>query len=329
MGKEAMLNGIVPSYGGPLIFHIKDLRQRLGEKEVLLRHHLGSLQEGGVAALPIHIDAFDDMAVLMTEVTESRGAFRLCSTVNEISEARRDGAIALLLAPGHLTIGDQLARLPVFKALGAVMFPMSYNSQNLLAEGCGECGAGGLTRLGSEAIKRLNDVGILVDVSHLSERAFWDAIETTSRPIIASHSNSRAICDNPRNLTDEQVKALADQGGCVGTSVHPSMLSSDSPTLDTYLKHILHFLEIAGEDHVTIGADFIDYQIERVLPQLQQGAAIGIYHKRHVTVTGLSGFSDLSQIPRHLGERGLSETAIKKITGANFLALVRTVQQSL
>jgi microsomal dipeptidase-like Zn-dependent dipeptidase len=171
-------------------------------------------------------------------------------------------------------------------------------------------------------------LGILIDVSHLSERAFWDAIETTSRPLIASHSNSRSLCDNPRNLTDEQVRAIADRGGCVGTSVHPSMLSPQAPTLESYLEHMMHFVEIAGEDHVTIGADFIDYQIERVLPQLRQGAEIGIYHQGHVTVTGLSGFSDLAQIPGLLRMRGLSESAVGKITGGNYLALIETVQEA-
>src|SRR3990172_1679875 len=202
----------IPSYGGPLIAHITHKRVWLGERSVLAREHVGSFRDGGVAALPIHVDSFDDICTLMSDVIESRDSLRICRTRGEIDVANREGAVALLLAPGFTAVGERLDRLYVLKALGAVMFPMSLNNRNMLADGCGERGASGLSHLGVQAVRLLNSLGIIIDVSHLSDKAFWDTIEVSDQPVIASHSDSRALCDNPRNLTDEQVRAIAERG---------------------------------------------------------------------------------------------------------------------
>jgi membrane dipeptidase len=260
----------------------------------------------------------------MADVADSQGAFRICETTAEVEQINQDGAVALLLAPGFAALGERLDKLFVLRKLGAVIFPMSLNNRNLLADGCGERAASGLSHLGVEAVKRLNDLGIIVDVSHLSDKAFYDVLEVSSGPVLASHSNSRTICDNPRNLSDPQVRALAEKGGCVGTSVHPALLTKGAASINDYVEHVLHFVKLAGENHVTMGADFIDYQIEFMLPKLRPSAELGIYHQGHVRVPELSGFAALSRIPILLKERGLSETAVKKITRDNMLRLLKS-----
>ncbi len=318
-----MNQGIIPSYGGPLIAHLTYRRQWLGERGALVQHHLTGFRDGTIVAIPIHVDTFEDICLLMADVADSQGAFRICGTVEEIERANQDGAVALLLAPGFTAMGERLDRLFALRKLGAVMFPMSLNNRNPLADGCGERGASGLSHLGVDAVKRLNDLGIIVDVSHLSDKAFWDVLEVSRRPVLASHSGSRAICDNPRNLTDPQVKAIAEKGGCVGASVHPALLTKGAATISDYVDHLLHFVEVAGENHVAMGADFIDYQIEFMLPKLRPSAKLGIYHQGHVRVPDLSGFADLSRVSILLEERGLSETAVRKTTRDNILHLLK------
>jgi membrane dipeptidase len=261
----------------------------------------------------------------MTEVSESQNVLRLCATRQEIEDSHSRGEIALLLAPSFVAIGDRLDRLRTYKVLGAVMFPLSLNTRNILADGCGERQASGLSHLGVQAVQMLNHLGIVIDVSHLSERAFWDCLAISTQPVIASHSNARAICDNPRNLTEEQARAIAEKGGCIGVSVHPSMLADESPTIADYVKHVLHFIRIAGEDHVMLGADFIDYQIEFILPKLRPSARLGIYNDSHVSVPDLSGFADLSKVVTALKAANLGPEVVNKIAGSNFLRVIETV----
>lgn len=320
-----MVLGIVPSYGGPLNVHLAYRRYWFGERGVLRQYHEASFRKGKVIGVPVHVDSSDDVSMLMAEVADSQGAFQVCRSRSELDAARENGSIGLFLAPGFAAIGERVERLFMYKALGAVMFPVSLNNRNLLADGCGEPRASGLSHLGVAAIRMLNELGIIIDVSHLSEQAFWDTIEISSQPVAASHSNSRTLCDNPRNLTDEQVKAIAEKDGCIGVSVHPSLLSKEQPTVEDYVRHIMHFLNVAGEDHVMMGADFIDYQIELVLPRLRPSAKLGIYHEGQVRVIGLSGFDDLSAVLDLLRQRGLSEAAIEKVAMGNFLRMVEVV----
>lgn len=320
-----MDTGIIPSYGGPLNMHLSYHRNWLGERAVLVHYHEADFRKGNVVGVPVHVDSFDDVCVLIADVADSQGAFQLCRSRSELERAQETGAIGLFLAPSFAAAGERLERLYAYKALGATVFPASSNSRNPLADGCGERKPSGLSHLGIAAVRMLNELGIIIDVSHLSEQAFWDVSEISSQPIVASHSNSKTVCDNPRNLSDEQAKAIANKGGCIGVSVHPSLLSKGQPTVEDYVEHILHFVAVVGEDHVMMGADFVDYQIEFVLPKLRLSAELGIYHEGHVSVPGLSSFADLSTVPDLLRKRGVNEAAVEKVSMGNFLRMVEEV----
>lgn len=315
-----MVDGIIPSYGGPVISHVV-FRRQLGERGTLARYHQDALRQGHVAALPIHVESFDDIWTLLADVEDSKSGFEFCEAGADIQSANAKGKVALLLAPGYSVVADRPERLLGLRRLGAVMFPMSLNTRNLLADGCGEREAAGLSRLGIEVVQMLDSLKIALDVSHLSDRAFWDVVEISTRPLLASHSNARAVCDNPRNLTDDQARAIAKTGGCIGVSVHPSMLASEGPSIEHYIDHIMHFVRLVGTDHVCLGADFIDFHVEFVAPKLRPGVALGIYGNEHVA-EGLSGFADLSRVPELLRGRRLADTDIAKISCANFLRLI-------
>src|SRR2546425_3000067 len=164
-----MLPGIIPSYGGPLIMQLTYKRQWLGERNVLARAHGPSFRDGSVVALPVHVDTMDEIALLMADVADASGQFQLCRTRQHIEKATSRGAIGILLAPSHAALDTRPERIYAFHALGAVMFPLSLNMRNPLADGCGERKASGLSHLGVETIRMLNRVGIIADVSHLSE----------------------------------------------------------------------------------------------------------------------------------------------------------------
>lgn len=116
----------------------------------------------------------------------------------------------------------------------------------------------GLTEFGRQAVEAMQDAGIVVDVSHLSDGGFWDVLEVSRRPVVASHSNARAVCGHSRNLSDDMIRALANRGGASGINLSPEMLcaSGDKSRISDMVRHTLHFINVGGEDFPMIGTDF-------------------------------------------------------------------------
>lgn len=139
------------------------------------------------------------------------------------------------------------------KNLGIMMIAPTWNFRNHLACGVLEEEDTGLTDFGEKVIKRMNELGILIDVSHLSEKSFWDVCKLSQKPVCASHSNSKTVCNHPRNLTDEQFLKIHDMNGCVGINFYPPFLGDN---ISCVVNHINHFLSLGGEDNIGIGSDF-------------------------------------------------------------------------
>jgi membrane dipeptidase len=201
----------------------------------------------------------------------------------DVRAARAAGKLAVVLTVENSDALDgSLNVLHAFHALGVRSIGLTHNPRALAADGVGEAQAsrlgpplptelprGGLTEFGAQLVYEMNALGMLVDVSHISERGFWDVMERTTKPVIASHSNCRALCDHVRGLTDDQLRALAKNGGVVGVSYVPNFVDPDtwrrrngappgeSPALiERVLDHIEHVMRIAGPDHVGLGSDF-------------------------------------------------------------------------
>ncbi len=142
------------------------------------------------------------------------------------------------------------------KGCGVRAVALTWNNTNLLAGGVHDPDAG-LTEFGRAVVRRMEDSGILVDVSHLSDKSFYDVARIAREPIVATHSNSRTICPHPRNLTDDMFKIINDSGGCTGINLYPLFLTENSEcTSKDALKHIEHFISLGGIDAIGIGADF-------------------------------------------------------------------------
>ncbi|NMD69702.1 membrane dipeptidase [Bacillus sp. DNRA2] len=163
---------------------------------------------------------------------------------------------AMLTLEGVDAIADDLTKLRILYQLGVKSVGLTWNYANLAADGALEGRGGGLTLFGKEVVKQNNQHQVLTDVSHLSERGFWDVMELAQYPI-ASHSNAKAICHHPRNLTDEQAKAMFNAGGTVHVVYYPPFIKKDGTAqLADLIKHIDHFCALGGVKHIGLGSDF-------------------------------------------------------------------------
>lgn len=163
---------------------------------------------------------------------------------------------AVLTLEGVDAIGNDLTKLETLYRLGVRLVGLTWNFANLAADGAGEPRGGGLTVFGKEVVKLNNKYQVLTDVSHLSDKAFWDVMELAQYPI-ASHSNARALCNSPRNLTDEMAKAMFKKGGMIHVVYHPPFIKeSGEVTITDLVNHIDHFCSLGGVKQIGLGSDF-------------------------------------------------------------------------
>jgi membrane dipeptidase len=224
----------------------------------------------------------------------------------EILEANEEGRIAAMLSiEGADVLEGRLSMLRVYYRLGVRMVGLVHSLRNLLADGVADNRTrGGLSQFGVEVVEELNRLGMIVDVSHLSDAGFWDVMEISKDPIVASHSNSRAICPHPRNMTDEMINALAERGGVIGMNFAPDFVHSKSPGVEKLVDHIDHIVDIVGPEHIGLGSDFDG------IPD---------------TPLGLGDSSKMPAITQELVKREYSEDYIRLILGGNHLKLIKHV----
>jgi len=242
------------------------------------------------------------------EIEKNQDDISLVTNYNQIEEANRAGKIAAILSiEGGEALEGDLGVLRVLYRLGVRLLTLTWNQRNQIADGIGESRTGsGLTEFGLKVIDEMNDLRMLIDVSHLSETGFWDVIKRSKAPIVASHSNCYALCPHPRNLKDEQIKALADKGGVIGITFVPNFLTQEKrkTTVKDVVKHIDYLVEKVGVDYVGLGSDFDG---TGGLP------------------LGLEGVDKISNITEELLNRGYKEREIEKILGSNFLRVFKEV----
>ena len=250
-------------------------RRLLGEQCVLTRRHLDRLRQGGVEGLILALwtgGSFWDTAdplrrlELMLSCAQADLAqcpeFHLVRTAREAEAARAGGKIYVFLSvEGLAPIEGDLGRLEWLRDAGVTSAMLTWNEENRLAAGAGADPKRGLTPLGREALRRMDSLGMALDVSHLGEQSFWDALDAASPPILASHSNCFSLCPVPRNLTDAQLTALRDAGGVVGLNSYRGFLHRDPAcqTAEALVCHARHMAEVMGLGHVACGFDFCHF----------------------------------------------------------------------
>jgi len=204
------------------------------------------------------------------------------------------------------------------------------NGRNRIGDGKGEIRTrGGLTNFGISVVKEMNRLGMVIDVAHLTEPGLWDVIETSEDPIIDSHSNAWAVCDHPRNLTNEQIKAIAKGDGVVGLGCQSAMVSkeTDKPTIDDLMKHVDHIAGLVGTDHIGLGPDHTEFEIECNIwfptPGWLEGVFYGI--RDTYSIEGLNNITGFPLFTKALVKGGYSDEDIKKILGGNWLRVYKQV----
>ena len=195
-----------------------------------------------------------ELATIQREIYENRNQISLAYSASQVEDNRKKGKMsAILTLEGPAGIGYDPELLQDLHLIGFRMTTLTWNEQNLLAGS--HLTGGGLTHQGREYVREAQRLGMLVDVSHISDDAFWNIMDITDAPIIASHSNSRSFCGHSRNLTDDMFKAICQTGGVAGFNQYADFVG-ENPTLDTVCDHILHLLEMDSEcRHLALGGD--------------------------------------------------------------------------
>ena len=253
---------------------------------------------------------------------------------SDIEAARRTGNTGLIYGlQDGVSFENDLGRLSALHQMGVRIIQPTYNRRNLLGDGCMEPSDAGLSRVGFDAIERMNELGILVDLSHCGRRTAADAISASRRPVSFTHTGTYTLADHPRHRTDEEMKAVAETGGVTGIFVMPYLAKGQQPTAEDVLLHLEHAIKVAGEDHVSLGTDgsispttLTPEYIENFTKMTRKRAEMGIAAP-YETETGYLFANDLNTPRRFetltelLLARGHSETRVEKILGANLLRL--------
>ena len=247
---------------------------------------------------------FDQIETL---VHDNAQTVALARTPDDLWHNKRQGLKSIMLGiENGIALDGQLSNLQHFADRGIVYMTLCHNGDNDICDSAkGTNTHGGVSDFGREVIAEMNRLGILVDLSHAAESSFYDALELSRVPIVCSHSSARALCDHPRNLTDDQMRALAAKGGVAQTTIYHGFLRQhgEANILDV-MAHLEHAIEVMGIDHVGLGTDFDG-----------DGG-----------VRGLASSSDLLQFTIQLLARRYSEADIQKIWGGNFLRVMAQAQ---
>ena len=260
--------------------------------------------------------------------------------VEHIRQAKKDGKVALLTNfQGTQHIGADLDKLDFFYKLGVRQVQLTYNTKNLVGDGCTERGDGGLSMFGEHVVERLNQLHSLVDVSHAGEKTAMDAIEVSRDPVIVSHTNCRSLSDNSRCMNDEVFQAIAEKGGYIGLTVIAPFINvekvkrTEKVTLRDWLAHVDHLVNLVGVDNIGIGvddpgpADIPDKLLDFSNKELYRiGFKPEDYAEYGPVTEGMDHFIDIySMMTRGLVMGGYSDQEIAKIMGENYLACFKRV----
>lgn len=284
-------------------------------------------------------EAFDDMKAEIdaydAHIRAHPDRLSQATRAGDIDRAAARGTIALLYYTQNATpVQDDLDRLRTLYDLGVRIVQLTYNTRNLVGDGCLERTNAGLSRFGVELVERMNAMRMLVDVSHCGVATTLEGITLSKRPVAITHAGCRAVFDHPRNKTDEALRALAERGGVIGVyQINPYLGPNERNTLDDYLRHVDHAVKVAGIDHVGIGSDREHRRIpdteeerQKLVEELSRLRPVTAATVRWPFFIGeLNHPRRMETIGERLRTRGYASGEVEKILGGNFRRLFRDV----
>jgi len=255
------------------------------------------------------------------------GEVRLCRDGAEIDAALESGRIALVLAlesmPG---VDDDVELITTLFRLGVRVGSIAHWGRTPLADGSGEDATGSrLTAAGVAAVREMERLGMVFDVSHLGASGVEHVLEIATRPVLATHSSARALRDHHRNLTDEQLRGIAATGGVICVNFLAGFLTEDPAEAEIghLVDHIEHIAEVAGIDHVGLGPDFVHEVFSELVPPWCEDLAAMAEFDVRATIPGLEGPRGMPLVTRALVERGMAKEDIRKVLGGNVMRVFR------
>jgi membrane dipeptidase len=309
------------------------IQREKGRKKVIETDYCQRFKEGGVNIIvaAIFLDnshlpemalrkALNQVSALYEEVQESPDKLMICKNSDDMILAQQSGKIGFMLSlEGAEPIGTDISLLRVFYELGVRNFGLVWSRRNAVGDGSHfspvrEGTKGGITDFGVQVIEQAEKLGMMIDVTHLNDEGFWDVMEFSKKPVIASHSNTRALANNMRNLTDEQMKAIASKGGVIGVNAVSIIVAMDNEKshLEQLINHIDYMVNLIGINHVGIGLDLCDDFFKYVSADILSSMS-----RKPFDV--IDGHQNLPKLIEGLIDRGYSDQEIEKILGKNFL----------
>lgn len=298
------------------------------------------VRESGITAInftisdPTFEGTVNNIGVIEALVDEHPQDFLIVRRHSDIARAKRENKIGIM--PGFqytAFLEEKPERIEMFRQFGVRIMQLTYNNRSLFGDGCLEPGNAGLSKAGISAVKKMNDVGVAVDLSHSGYRTTSDGIAQSTKPVLITHSGCAAIYAHPRNKPDEILKALADRGGYFGVYLMPYVVASPTvPTREHVIDHVVHAINVCGADHVGIGSDGA---IQKTVLTAEQKDAfdrdiarrkqLGIGapgEDRYPYVPDLNGPDHMEIIAIELAKRGQPAAVIEKVMGANFQRVI-------
>lgn len=285
---------------------------------------------GSGAATFTYRDALADLATWHGNLARAREHILHVHDTRDIHEAKRSGRLGVMLGFQNATqLERDLDNLDFFYGLGVRQIQLTYNSLNALGAGCTERQDVGLSDFGIAVVRRMNELGMLIDLSHVGYRTTMDGIENSADPVVFSHTNCRALVDNPRCKTDEQIRALAARGGVMGLTTVSFFVSNEPTraTADDFIDHVVHVAELVGVGHVGVGSDSGIGGWRSIYPNEKAfwDRYTAFDYKPELRVAWPPFIEELDHpeafyvIAERLEKRGFSGAEVQQVLGGNFL----------
>jgi membrane dipeptidase len=313
-----------------------ELAYRRAEERPFERHWLPKLAAGdvGVQVCALFTESKQGAERALAEALALTSAFRraLRECPDRVASVRRgtdldalDGRIGLLLSlEGCEPLESSPDLIEVFWELGVRIVSLTWNRANAFADGAAEARDGGLTPLGRRLVGGLVELGAILDLAHASERTYWDVLETApGAPVLVSHACCRALVDTPRNVADDQLRALAERDGVLCLMALPLVVDPEQPTIERVVDHVDHAAKVMGSEHVGLGGDFIRQVALAVGIDHPQDSLLPPDHHLSDPVEGLAGPEDYPALVDALRCRGYDGDVLDGILSGNLLRLLR------
>ncbi|HXV85744.1 MAG TPA: membrane dipeptidase [Gemmatimonadales bacterium] len=303
---------------------------------------LANAARSGITAVNLTVSAdtfeqtFEQMAYWERELRLHPDRLMQAESVAEIRAAKQSRKLGLIYGFQNATMleGD-VSNLDVFYQFGVRIIQLTYNERNLLGDGCLEPANAGLSRYGRDVVARMNELGMLVDLSHCGVQTTADAIAASSKPVAITHSGCRGVFDHPRSKPDRELRALAAKGGVLGIYMMPFINASGQPRAEHLMAQIEYAVNLCGEDHVGIGSDLSitphvvtpDYlAAHRAFGEERRRRGIGAPREDELLfVADMNSERRMEMIADHLLARGHSEARVEKILGGNWMRVFEEV----